>query len=120
MKQVDDVNTAKSIPPITSEEDEPLEPTPSNLSEKELGDKRVSQLEKTVTLAERFQIVQIKEKAYKLILIIFIALTAMFITDTIVINLGGKSSEMLSSLFELLKISVSTLIGFLFANKIEK
>lgn len=44
----------------------------------------------------------------------------LYILDVVLINKGLKNSTLLTPIFELLKFILSSLIGFLFANNLEK
>mgnify|MGYP000334557715 CR=1 FL=1 len=60
------------------------------------------------------------ESAFKLLLLIISVMLVLYISDTILINLGLKSSSLLSQIFELFKYIATTLIGYLFASNLKK
>lgn len=54
--------------------------------------------------------------AKRILWAVLFSLVLMWIVDTVVINVGWRSSELLSTIFEFGKYAATTLLGFLFAD----
>lgn len=78
-------------------------------SSEQMSKKEVESLENE-KLERRIRIDAVKLIAISIFIIIF-----LHIGDTILINLGLKSGQLLTGIFDLLKFIISTLIGYAFA-----
>lgn len=102
------------IPDIRSEEDVPPEGT--NI-EMKIPAKEVRNYEDALNALRGIQDIEIRSKAFRLIVFLVILISLFYISDAVLINLGLKSSSLLTGLFELLKFMLSSLFGFVFALK---
>ncbi|OQB11528.1 MAG: hypothetical protein BWY15_02449 [Firmicutes bacterium ADurb.Bin193] len=79
---------------------------------------KVDEYEKRLNNAEKAQRLWLKDFAVHLIVCCLGALMVLWVTDTILINLGRGSSSFQKEMFEYLKLVISTLIGFAFSSKL--
>lgn len=102
------------IPDIRSEEDIP--PEGINI-EMKIPAKKVENYEDALNALRGIQDIELRSKAFRLIVGLIILISLFYISDTVLTNLGLKSSSLLTGLFELLKFMLSSLFGFVFALK---
>lgn len=105
----------RDIPSITEEEDKP--PVDMRNSEHKLPEQEVKDYEQRIKAMKELQNIKIKEKAYTLILACIVVLLLLYGTDTVLMNMGLQNSQLLNSVFELIKFLLSSLFGFVFAQK---
>jgi hypothetical protein len=108
-------NEMRPIPAITEERDKP--PADIKNAEEKMPVQEVKDYEKRIQALKDFQNIRIKEKAYSLILACIIVLLLLYGIDTLLINLELKNSQLLNGVFELIKFLLSSLFGFVFAQK---
>lgn len=106
----------KSIPEITEEIDKP--PQVEKSPEYQMPDSRVNNLEKQINVIKDIQNINFREGAYKIVCIGLVILVALFILDTVLINVGWKTSTLLNTIFEFFKYLISMLVGAIFSQKI--
>lgn len=80
--------------------------------------KEVKDYEDRLRLAEKAQAINLKDRAFYLMIACGIALLLLYIIDIFLVNLNLKNSELLSSTYELLKFLLSSLIGVVFSTKL--
>lgn len=117
---------AEKIPDkITVEEDIPFdveESNPSNSAKEDIDDSlktaskhKLERDENQVKLAERLFRIVMRRSGLRMIMVCLGILIGLYIFDVFLINKGLQNSEMFNPLFELLKLIVTTLIGYVFA-----
>lgn len=107
--------TIATVPDICSEEDIP--PERHENVEVKMSTKKVESYEDALNALRGIQDIEIRSKAFRLIVALIILISLFYISDTILTNFGLKSSSLLTGLFELLKFMLSSLFGFVFALK---
>lgn len=109
----------KPIPCIESEEDISFEDIVEN--EETIMPKREQEsLERMREKRNNYETSkkwELKANAYRLICVFASALLIMYVLDTVIINCNLESSSLTTSLFELIKFVLSSLIGYLFCIK---
>lgn len=98
---------------IYTEEDIP----PNKNIEIEIPEKQVKDYEKALNALTNLKDLQLRDKSFWLIIGLLLLLVIFYISDTVLINLGLKSSDLLTGVFELFKYMLSSLFGFVFALK---
>ena len=106
----------RAIPTITEEKDKP--PVYIKTSEQKLPKQEVKDYEKQIKALKDIQSIRIKEKAYGLIIACIVIILLLYGVDTMLLNFGLKNSQLLNGLFELIKFLLSSLFGFVFAQKL--
>lgn len=96
------------------EEDKPLFSTVTS-SEREVPAHSVDEIEQSLKIAKGWQTLLLKDKGFKLLIICIIIAAGTYIADCILINVGMKSSSLMTGFFELLKFVISILLGYVFA-----
>ncbi len=89
-------------------------------NEKKLSSSNVDKLEKLVGLVKNTQQIRLRDKAFTLVIALFIVLLFLYGTDVLLTNLNLKNSSLSTGIFEFVKISASTLFGFVFSNELRK
>lgn len=89
---------------------------------KKIASKRVNP--KDINEYEKLQEIDLKDfmtkKGLRLLVCILIAMPLLVIIDTLVINFSWNASEHLSTVIDFGKYIATTLLGFLFANKLDR
>lgn len=75
------------------------------------------QLEEKALMFDKVQEAKTKDKAFTLIICLLIALGVIYITDTVVSALGFTPSTLGATLIDGFKLFISSLIGYVFAEK---
>lgn len=104
---IPDIQTEEDIPPKESSED----------IEVRMPSKEVMDYEKALSALKGVKDLQLREKAFHLLVGLIVLIMVFYASDTILTNLGLKSSALLTGVFELLKFMLSSLFGFVFALK---
>lgn len=81
----------------------------------ELPKEDVEKMEKSVKTKKAEQEIHLKDNAFILLCCCLAAFALFYVVDTIVINLGGQTSSVLSSALDMAKTIITFLIGYLFA-----
>ena len=117
---------AEKIPDkITVEEDAPFDTEENGTSEavyediddslKTASKHKLERDENQIKLFERLFRIVMRRSGLRMIAVCLGILIGLYIFDVILINKGLQNSEMFNPLFELLKLIVTTLIGYVFA-----
>lgn len=101
--------TEQEIPPIHISNRSPLTDN--------LPQKTVEELEREMQAKKAQQELNLKDNAFVLLCWCLGAFAFFVIFDTVVINLGGSTSEIMNTALDLGKTIVTFLIGFLFATE---
>lgn len=104
-------------PEISEEEDKPFEHTAD--LESEIPQKDVDEIEHRLKVAKGWQSIVLKNEGFGLLIFCIVLATGAYIADCILINIGMKSSSLMTGFFELLKFIISILLGFVFAKASE-
>lgn len=114
-------NEAKTVPQImipTSEQEIPPVPIRGRSSITEnLSPQEVDLLEKENRAKKVAQEIHLKDNAFVLLCGCLLAFVLLYFVDTFVINMGGKTSEVLPQALDMAKTVVTFLIGYLFASE---
>jgi hypothetical protein len=104
------------VPDIHTEEDIPPEESGGDI-EVRMSSKEVLDYEKALTALTGVKDLQLRDKAFHLLVGLIVLIMIFYASDTVLTNLGLKSSTLLTGVFELLKFMLSSLFGFVFALK---
>lgn len=112
-RSIDDNQTKESGIDIPFESDE------STYQVQQMDENAVTYLERHAEIADKMEKHVYKRHALNLLIGCGIGYFVLVIGDTIVTNLGWVQSPLAEGLVELLKFIISTLIGFVFSDKLK-
>lgn len=121
--EIDKRGEAKTPDRIVVEEDIPFDERDNSESPQEDIDDslktaskhKLERDENQIKLFERLFRIVMRRSGLRMIAVCLGILIGLYIFDVILINKGLQNSEMFNPLFELLKLIVTTLIGYVFA-----
>lgn len=90
---------------------------PPDTAETKLSKHEADELEKKVLIQKQIHPLLLKDRAFHLIIALLVALGVLYLADVLLKCRGIPNGELAVGLFEFLKVTVSTLIGFTFSIK---
>lgn len=84
---------------------------------RDLPAEKTVEIEKKVQYIKNIQPILMQNKGFALLCACLAAVLFLYLVDTIVINLGMKSSEMLGDIADLGKTIITLLLGYVFATE---
>lgn len=124
MIEQNDVQLSPVKPEIRSENDIPFESSapcgddPGISEPEKVSYANVNALEKLAGIRRSLHSLALKNGAFRIIVACLISIGILYGMDVFLINMAMPNSQMLDSIFEFLKYIITTLIGFLFASKV--